>query len=209
MARRPPPSAASSGNPGGDLQLHGLCQRRDEHQRVAEQVGAGAGPQQAARVQVVHPLAVGGEEHVRGRARLDLLGQQRACRVGGLHPMWVAALKARSTSSRASVSEAAAKTSSVVSGPRAGAGDRLVGPQERARQTNDRQKKAEAPSGRSSDCHKSPPSLRAYVSLPTWLTQAEQFDPTGPARRPCELLPVAAVPPEDGVQNDWMYRQVP
>ena len=49
---------------------------RDQHQRVAQQVAARGGVEQAALLQVVHPVKVRGHEQVRRCALFDLPGQR-------------------------------------------------------------------------------------------------------------------------------------
>ena len=57
---------------------------RDQHDLVAEQVEAGVGLDQVLAREVVHPVEVGGDEHVGRRALLDLLGERGARGIGDL-----------------------------------------------------------------------------------------------------------------------------
>jgi hypothetical protein len=55
--------------------------RRNQHELVAEDVLPRSRAQQLALFQVVHPVEVGRDEHLRRRAGLDLLRERRACAV--------------------------------------------------------------------------------------------------------------------------------
>ena len=57
---------------------------RDQDDLVAQEIEAAVGLDQVLARDVVHPVEVGGDEHVGRRALLDLLGQRRARRVGDL-----------------------------------------------------------------------------------------------------------------------------
>ena len=54
----------------------------DQHQGVAEQVHPGLGPDQVPGCRIVHPVEIRRKEDIGRRARLDLLGQRIARRIG-------------------------------------------------------------------------------------------------------------------------------
>src|SRR5215813_4054448 len=57
----------------------------DQHQPVAEKIDAGVVHDELVLRTVVHPVEVGGGEHVGGRAVLDLLDQRGTCRIARHH----------------------------------------------------------------------------------------------------------------------------
>ena len=59
--------------------------RRDQHQLVAEKIHARVRLDQLAFGRIVHPAQVGGDEHIGGRALLDLLRQRGAGLVARHH----------------------------------------------------------------------------------------------------------------------------
>ena len=61
-----------------DLDRRRLVLGRDQHDAVAEQVGARLHFDQVFLRDIVHPVEVGRDEHLRRRALLDLLGQRGA-----------------------------------------------------------------------------------------------------------------------------------
>src|SRR6516165_9137011 len=67
---------------GLDVDLRRPLLGSDQHDAVAQQIGARVGPYQVLPREIVHPVDVGGDEHLRRRALLDLFRQRRACRVG-------------------------------------------------------------------------------------------------------------------------------
>ena len=64
----------------------GMRLRCDQHQRVAEQIHARRGADQAPLGEIVHPVQIGRDEQIGRRAVLDLPGERRAGGVGHAHP---------------------------------------------------------------------------------------------------------------------------
>jgi hypothetical protein len=61
---------------GLDLQFDLAVGWRNQHQSIADHIVPGVGLNQVVILQIVHPLQVGGKEHIRGRAIFDLPGQR-------------------------------------------------------------------------------------------------------------------------------------
>ena len=78
---------------GLDLDLHFAVGGRYQHQAVAQQVRAGPRLDQLALLDVIHPVEIGGNENIRGRAVLDLLRQRRAGGIRHHHLLAIGALK--------------------------------------------------------------------------------------------------------------------
>jgi hypothetical protein len=68
--------------PGLDLDRLRPVLGCDQHDAIAEQVGARLRLDEALGREIVHPVEVGGDEHLRRRALLDLLGERRARGIG-------------------------------------------------------------------------------------------------------------------------------
>ena len=81
---RPDPASAARSKPGAMVTLPILESfRRDQHQAIAEEVFACVVFDEIVFDPVVHPVDVGRQKDVGGRALFDLLHQRRACRVAG------------------------------------------------------------------------------------------------------------------------------
>ncbi len=66
---------------GADLQRDTAVRWRDQHQAIAQQIDATLGGKQMARLEIGHPVEVGGNEHVHRRSGFDLF---RQCVAGGV-----------------------------------------------------------------------------------------------------------------------------
>ena len=107
----PCPARRQGRSPGAILSDAWLARRRDQHERIAQQVDPRAGREQVALPDVVHPVEVGGNEEVGGRRGLDLLRERVARAVRRRPPCCpVAASNCLACSSSASLRLAAAKT---------------------------------------------------------------------------------------------------
>lgn len=73
-----------------DLDSRGVRLAGDEDDAIAEQVGARVGLDQLLVGEIIHPGKIGRDEHIGGRALLDLFRQRRTRRIG--HDRFLAGL---------------------------------------------------------------------------------------------------------------------
>ena len=66
------------GKAGRDGQSRVVVCRRNQDQTVADKINPARRRKQFARFQIIHPVDIGRDENVGGRARFDLLGERIA-----------------------------------------------------------------------------------------------------------------------------------